>query len=172
MAIGVFAMSDEHRVFDICAGNESQFLNMVGGAALGTSITASVAGHSVVMIVTEGAALIVAAPAIAPALATTAVVGSSAFVFMKSYCSAEIVTDVAADLYQAAKDGTVDTISVVAGTYRVAVQQTSERFEAAEEIHEIAVGQQSKNIEKAAEGLEKTRRWLTDKLCSWDSKCK
>jgi hypothetical protein len=172
MVVGTYASAAETRVFDICAGNDSQFVDMVGGAALGSSITASVAGQSVLMIVTQGAALIVSAPAVAPAMATTAVVGSSAYVFMKGYCNSDVVRDIAKDLHQSAVDGTVETVSVVAGTYEIAVQQTSEKIEVVADVHEIAVEQQSRNIEKGAKQVEGARGWLTDVFCSWDEDCK
>jgi hypothetical protein len=171
VVFGGSASTNAQAQFDICAGNEYQFVDMIGGAALGSSITASVAGQSILLIVTEGAALIVSTPAVAPALATSAIVGSSAYVFMKGYCNAEMISDISADLYQAAEDKTVKTVSVVAGTYEIAVNQTSENIETVAEVHKIAVRQQSKNIEEASTLVGKGRIWLAEKFCVWDSKC-
>ena len=157
------SLADQERQFEICKGNESKFVDMIGGAALGSSITASVAGHSVILIVAEGAALIVSAPAVAPAMATSAAVGSAAYVFMKGYCNSEIVSDVAADLYDATKNGVVDTINIVAGTYKIALQQQSENIGIVKDIHEIAVQQQSEKMKT----LEKKVKETWDKIKNW-----
>ena len=113
----------------------------------------------------ESAILILATPAVPVVAATTALVGSAAYVFMKSYCNSTVVKGIASELYSASIDGTVDTITVVVGTYKIAVDQTSQKIEAASEIRDIAIKQQGANIEKAINST-------ADVLCRVDPDCR
>ncbi len=128
-----FANAGGLQNFDICEVDESVFVNQVGGFAVGTAFTASVAGDSVLMIATESAVFIATAPAVSTVVATSAVVASSAYVLMKTYCNANVVTNLANDLHQAAVKGTVETITTVAGTRENMIKNLSEDMR---EIHD------------------------------------
>ena len=74
---------------DLCDVSEDglgDLFNFVGGVAGGTSVTAMVAGDSVLIVLTSSGALAISAPAVATTTIVTAGSVATTYVAIKSYC--------------------------------------------------------------------------------------
>ena len=77
---GVFAKTD------LCAVSEDDFFNFAGGAAVGTQLTAMLAGDSTLIVLSSGGVLVVTTPAVTTG--ATFLAGSAAVTYagIKAYC--------------------------------------------------------------------------------------
>ena len=109
----------------LCYISKNQFLNFVGGAAAGTAISSSIAGDSVVIIITQAGILAGSAPAIAPAVTLAAVGTTAAYATLKAYCSRHEATDVVMKWHTSTVDKTSVGMKIFADEYGKLIDKTS-----------------------------------------------
>ena len=94
---------------DVCAVSENQFVNWVGGAASGSAVTATVAGNSYILIITETTVAVATAPAVAPIAAGAAIAMATAYAALKVGCNMEDINGGA----RAIRDAWVGTAVII-----------------------------------------------------------
>jgi Tfp pilus assembly protein PilE len=114
---------------DLCAyDSKEQFIDFLAGVSSGTAFTATLAGNSYVLILSESAILLGTAPAVAPAVTLASVSVSAAYIALKTFCSPIGDSDVIPTWHRKAVDKTSKGMEVVIDKYGEIVGFVSDKM--------------------------------------------
>ena len=94
----------------LCFYTESEFGTVVGSAALGSAITASAAGDSLLVVVGSSGILIGTAPAVAPVVMVSAASVAAAHATIATWCNRHDIADGISEMHEKAVNVTSDTM--------------------------------------------------------------
>lgn len=94
---------------NICTMSEHMFSDLIGGMSVGTVLTSTIAGDSIVIVASTNTLLVGTAPAVAPGVAVTAAGTATAYGTVKLWCNRNALTKATLEIHEIAVENLSDS---------------------------------------------------------------
>jgi hypothetical protein len=113
----------------MCELTDRQFSDFIGGVAVGTAVSSSIAGDSILIIATQTGVFLGTTPALAPAVSLVAISTAAGYTALKSYCGRHKANRQLQKWHRSAVDNASEGLEIVIETHGRLVNYASEAIE-------------------------------------------